>query len=1042
MASASPIFPDELTAETLRQIGVEDAETALRHIRELAGQGVTDDDLGPLLPRLLEALRACPDPDRALSSFARWFSAIGSRFAYLQLLLRHPVALDVFCLVTGSSQYFADLLARQPECFEIIADPGVRGGTKSASRLYQDVSALVEACRQPELKRDALRRWKAREMLRIGVRDLVGLADMPVTAREFSNLADACVQKAFDIALATHPLAPGANAALPFAVIGMGKLGGQELNYSSDIDLMFVHGDGLPAEVETETGRKVETPAYLTRVAETLLKVLAEESANGHVFRVDMRLRPEGRFGSLIRSLSGYRAYYESWAENWERQALLKARFVAGDRALGEMFMAMVTPFVYRRNVSAAFLEDVRANKQRIEKKCALENETLTNIKTGYGGIRDIEFLVQLKQLALGGELPRLRTSNTLAALQRLRHARLLTDEAAHELADDYQFLRNLEHRLQLLHGFQTQTLPPPTDRRERTRLARRMNFTSLEAFEAELGSRRDRVHGYLERLFYKEEAEGQATRDGATGEWADIGDLLDAMDTPVVRDQLSARLQAAGVRDVPTALRALRLPVYGNEFGGMPPETSIEFKRIAPRLLTLVAHSADPDTALAGIEAVALAVPNRAQLYASFDDSPQVMERLIQLAAASPPLLRRLTQHLEWMETLFAGEVEEESPLSVAEELRRRVQGAKKPEAKMEAVARFYQREMLRIGALDIWDQADVTDTMAQLTALAEAVLQTLLSLCSEPLIAAHPDPEFARRALSRVAVIGLGKLGGAELGYSSDWDVMFVYDEEHQRGEAVRGAERFALVNALVEQMLAVTDALRVRGAHIEIDLRLRPWGRKGALIQTLRGFIEYYRTAGETWERQAALKARCVAGHPEVGRRCERILHAVSFGRGVTSEEDAAIQAMKRRIETERLKPGERETDLKLGYGGLSDVEWLAQRLQLRHGVHRISVRVSNTLRAISALATLRVIDNAEADVLTATYSLLTRVRNTLWLKTGTAQDALPDGPERRVLARRLGYLDSTYSSAEAFFWQDLHAHMQETRRIFERRFNDLI
>lgn len=1031
---------DPITEESLQAIGIEDAARASRAISDLAGQGVSDDDLSPLLPLLLDALRGSPDPDRALHSFSRWFASVGSRYSHLQTLLRHPVSLELFCLVTGSSQYFADLLARQPEYFEILSNPGVRGGTKSAARLYRDVSALVDVCRQPDLKRDALRRWKAREMLRIGVRDLAGLADMPATAREFSNLADACVQKAHDIALSLLPLGPaGANRPpIPFAVIAMGKLGGQELNYSSDIDLMFVHGDSLPAEVEMAEGRRVEGGTYIGRLAEAIVNVLAEESANGHVFRVDMRLRPEGRFGALTRSLSSFQAYYENWAESWERQALLKARFVAGDRALGEAFMAMIEPFVYRRHVSAAFLEDIRANKRRIEQKCALEDQTRTNIKTGYGGIRDIEFTVQLLQLEHGGSQPRLRTPNTLAAIQRLHRARLLSDAGARELAEDYQFLRTLEHRLQLLHGFQTQTLPPSTDTGERLRLARRMGFVAADAFEAALDSRRERVHRHLEHLFYHRAGDSEAPSpvERSLGAWADIGELLDNLESPTVQERLRVRLEAAGFRDIPAALRALHLPMRGNEFGEMPPDTPLEFKAIAPRLFDLLAHSADPDAGLAGIEALALAVPNRAQLYAAFDDSPQVMQRLVQLAVASPPLLKKLARHLEWLEGLLTTE---EETGDFGEELMARLQGIAPFEARLDSLALYYQRQILRIGARDAWEEAEAPGTMADLTRLAEAVLLGLLQVCSEPLIAQHAEPEFARRVLDRVAVIGLGKLGGAELGYSSDWDVLFVYGEA--RGAAARSAERFALVQTLVERVIAAGKALAPRGAAIEIDLRLRPWGRKGALIYSPRGLLDYYRTAGETWERQATLKARFVAGSPAVGRRFQRILHAISYGRGITEAEDAAIRAMKQRIETERLKSSERETDLKLGYGGLSDIEWLAQRLQLQHGPGNNSLRVPNTLRALSALASARLLDNAEADALIHTYSLLTRLRNAIYLRSGTAQDTLPADPaERRILARLLGYLDTGAETAEARLWEDVHGQMQEARRIFLRQFHD--
>jgi glutamate-ammonia-ligase adenylyltransferase len=1030
-------LPASTTEQELRTAGLTDVVRAQQYLRDLAGTGVSDADLALLAPSLLLALRASPDADRALAAFARWFGAVGNPAAYLQVLRRHPVALELFCLVTGCSQYFADLLTRQPEYFEIISNPGVRGGTRTAAAFYRDVSGAVDICQRLELKRDVLRRWKAREMLRIGVRDLIGLADMPSTAREFSNLADSCVQKSYEIALSTHQT----SSVLPFAVIAMGKLGGQELNYSSDVDLMFVHGDALPHEVVLATGRRMDPLSYLNRLAETLIKTLAEETAGGHVFRVDMRLRPEGRFGPLTRSLAGFAAYYESWAENWERQALLKARFIAGDHALGQAFMAMVTPFVYRRYVTQSFLDEVRANKRRIEQKCALEGQTESNIKTGYGGIRDIEFIVQRLQLQYGGAQPRLRAAGTLPALQRLRHAGLLTDRQAHDLSDDYQFLRTLEHRLQLLQGFQTQTLPPAEDVQERARLARRMGFANASEFNAELQQRRDRVHNYLQHLFYLNNADNtnRSRSSDLDSNWVDLDELLDNIDAQAARQRLSERLEQAGFRNLPAALNALQLPMRGNEFGEMPPDTPIEFKAIAPRLLDLALRAADPDAALAGVEALALAVPNRAQLYASLDDSPEMLARLVTLAGASPPSIRRLCRHLEWLETLFNTEEVSQTQTDLTQELLARLGAAGGYEAQLDTTARFQQREMLRIGAQDIWEEIDVIGAMNALTDLAAAVLQALLHIGAEALIAAHPDPDFARATLERVAILGLGKLGGRELGYASDWDVIFVYDEPHARRTAARSAERFVLAEALVTRVTNAGKAMAPRGAQLELDLRLRPWGRKGALIHTLRGLAAYHRTAGETWERQAAVKARFVAGNPAVGRRAERILYAVSYGRGITPEEDAAVQAMKGRIEHERLKPEERDADLKLGWGGLSDVEWIAQRLQLLNGPQFPTLRQPSTLSALSALAAARLLDNAEADALTDAYLLLTRVRNAIWLQNNAGQDRFPADPARaRALARQLGYLDTPRSDSATSLWDDVRAHMQETRRIFQLRF----
>ena len=286
-------------------IQFEDPARAKVSLELLRGNGISDDELSPLLSVLASSLVNSPDPDRSLTSFISWFKAQAAPRTYVRQLVSRPASLELFCLVTGCSQYFADLLVKTPEYFSIIEDPGGHGGIRSSASMYRQISSLLQVCRSEDLMASVLRRWKAGQMLRIGIRDLAGCADMPTTAREFSHLADACVEAALDIARRKHPLAP--EAIEPgFAVIGMGKLGGQELNYSSDIDLVFVHADALPYEITREDGRKVETITYLNRIAETLIRVLSDEAADGHVFRVDMRLRPEGRFGPLTRSLSGF----------------------------------------------------------------------------------------------------------------------------------------------------------------------------------------------------------------------------------------------------------------------------------------------------------------------------------------------------------------------------------------------------------------------------------------------------------------------------------------------------------------------------------------------------------------------------------------------------------------------------------------------------------------------------------------------------------------------------------------------------------------
>jgi [glutamine synthetase] adenylyltransferase / [glutamine synthetase]-adenylyl-L-tyrosine phosphorylase len=1038
-------------------VNFEDPEKAWTSVELLRGYGISDEELEPLFKGLAHALMSSPDPDRSLTSFVSWFRAQASPRSYFRQLITKPQSLDLFCMITGCSHYFADLLVKTPEYFSIIEDPGERGGVHSAASMYRHISGLLNVCRSEELMGSVLRRWKASQMLRIGVRDLAGLADMPTTAREFSHLADASVEAALDIARRKYPLDPQCTEP-GFAVIGMGKLGGEELNYSSDIDLVFVHDDDLPYEIKREDGRTIETITYLNRIAETLIRILSEETADGHVFRVDMRLRPEGRFGPLTRSLSGFRAYYESWAEGWEFQSLIKARFVAGDRNVGDRYFQLITPYVYRNNVSLEVLTEVRENKKRIEQKCALEGETFTNVKTGFGGIRDVEFLVQALQLEHGGRYPRVRSANTLTALQRLHRAHLLSDSDTRVLADGYIFMRNLEHRLQLLNSFQVQNLPEASNAIERTKVALRMGFPTREAFEEALERHRIELDEIKNRVFYRQvRIEPFSTADG---DWSELPILLDNLTSESARERIKSLLTQHGFNDIPSAFNAFQLPMSGNDFGEMPPDTPAAFKKIAARLVGMCAKSCNPDAALAGIEMLALAVPNRAQLYAAFADSPDVLDRLVRLGAGSPPLLRRLAGHLEWLETLLSPE--EDAPADVNSdindngsphdlrqnrtaslviEMRRRLSRAR-PGTQIDAISAVFQREALLIGAKEIWEDTDSFHAMQDLTALADATLQILVEHAAETAAQASHNPAFAKTVLERTAIVGLGKLGGCELGYASDWDLIVAYEPVTGSEAVLSPEEQARLVERMVSLITDFGQQLITRGAHVEIDLRLRPWGRSGVLALSPDDYLEYYNTSGETWERQAAVKARFAAGNKMVGSRLMRVMHTVSFGHGLSSQEDQQIREMKKRIESERLKAENIHTDVKLGHGGMMDIEWLAQKLQLAYGQTFLNVRSPETLTALSALAANGQIDNQEADLLAAAYRLLFRVRNALWLQLGRSQDSIPPaGPLLRAVALQLGYrpiVDSADSNAEDALLKDISRTMCEVRCIFDRRF----
>jgi glutamate-ammonia-ligase adenylyltransferase len=1024
---------DSVTSEELTALGFADPTRAQRLLFSLAGQGVTDDILEQLLPSLLLALAGSPDPDRALNNFERWSRAVTSRYTQFQFLLRHPAALKILLTICGVSQYFADILIRNPEYFEIIADPNLRGSeqdVRQAATLYRNLSRFVDFISNPDLKLEAMRRFKQRELLRIGARDILGLSDMPQTAREFSDLADTCVQKCYEIGVGVLRQKYGEDAAFPFCVIGMGKLGGSELNYSSDIDLMFVCGDMEESESGSSSERSKRAMTFALKLSEFIVNSLSRNMQNGHLFRVDMRLRPEGRFGPLARTLSSYRSYYENWAEPWERQSLLKARPIAGDARLGEAFQKLVSGYVYPRSVTTDFVKAIRINKERIEKKAELENRTLTDVKIGFGGIRDIEFIAQILQLELGGRFPLLRTPNTLDALSRLRQAGVLTTQEASELTEDYIFLRNVEHRLQILYDRQTQAIP--TDPEERRLLARRMGYRDRERFDLDYRRRTHRVRSHFESLFYG------ARLDKSGAEADNWRSLLMNVETPEAREIILNRLSSSGFQDSIRAYQFLKHYAYGGDYGLEDPEAREQFRSFGGHLIEACRITGDPDSALIGMEHFIHSSPNHSQVYLALTENEELLERLCRLAAGSLPLMQSLSRHPEWLDLLVSEEAMEPATKSREQaiaELKIRLKSVSSEKSFWDSLALYIQRERLRIGARDIWGIATPLMTVHELSALADAAIYAILNYAKQSRMEDSLS-EAARSALESVAIIGLGKLGGRETGYGSDWDILIVYGDSEENETA---QERYSAVNALAEFLLTASQELRTRNAPVELDARLRPEGRFGALARTVSEYLKYYSRQSLVWERQVLIKARYVAGCSETAKLYLRGIHRILYAEPLSVEERDEIVAMKRRIEKERLKWEERLTDVKLGHGGMSDIEFATQLCQLQTGAAYPQTRTTETVEALYSLSEAGAIPKPDAARLVETYSFWTSIRNRLTLLGGLANDVLPSDPRRlRALAIGFGAADMPEESAESLFQRRFTERMSETRAIVARLF----
>jgi glutamate-ammonia-ligase adenylyltransferase len=815
-----------------------------------------------------------------------------------------------------------------------------------------------------------LRRWKRRELLRIAVRDLLALADMPAVGRELSELAQVCLEGALAI------VAPE----VTMTIVGMGKLGGRELNYASDVDVMFVHeGDGDAAE----------------RAARAVLATMTVPSEHGIVFRTDANLRPEGRHGPLTRTLASYATYYDEWALTWEYQALVKARPVAGDQELGAQFMAMVTPRVWPEKLDPDAVREIRAMKERAEEITERKGIGDRELKRGRGGIRDIEFAVQLLQLVHGRDDLSVRSPTTLDALHELADGGYVERDDAERLDRAYRFLRTVEHRLQLYDEQQTHLIP--SDVPTRTRLARVVGYrdsperTALERFEAEHRDHQRAVRSIHERLFFAPLLETLAGTGALSPEAAE------------------ERLAAFGFTDVERTRAAVR------ELADGLTRRSRVMRELLPVILGWLSDTPDPDLGLLQLRRLAEGPARSASLATTFRDSPGAAERACHLLGSSRLVGDALRRHPEFVDALDDDDTlaAEASRADLVADAFDTLEWRGDQEQRRAGLRRFKRRELLRIATRDLLGYARLEATGRELTILAEACLEVALA-------SLRPGVPFA--------VIGMGRLGGGELSYASDIDVVFVYDGD--------SADDFHDAEQIAAKLVGEIGATTAEGQTFRIDARLRPEGTQGPLARSLEGFAQYYEQWGLTWERQALTKARFVAGDADLGARFVALAHDFTYGRSMTDDDVREVRRVKARIERERIPPGEDpQFHLKLGRGSLSDVEFTVQLLQLVHGGDRPEVRAPGTIDALQHLRAAGFLDPDDGEILERAYAFCERARNARYLQTAKPADALPgDRTELERLALLLGYVHRPYSALR----DDYRRVTRRARRVVERVF----
>lgn len=1018
-----------------------DNESILRSLQELT----TDDAdiqtcFADFVTRLLKTSIDAPNPEAALNRFSRFAAASFNRRSLYHLLRDAPHLIRPVILTFGASTYLSEILIRTPEYFYDIIDPNVMETQKTSEMMYQELKQSISRFASVEQKLRILRRYKRRETLRIGLRDLLKVADVEATTLELSNLAEAALQHCYEIGRDQvmkpkfgTPLNEEGTAPCRFAIIGMGKLGGYELNFSSDIDLIFVYSDDARTDMGTDNSE------YFSRLCEFLIKAMSEITPEGYVFRVDIRLRPESSAGVIIRSMESYESYYEGWGDLWERQALIKARPVAGDLAFGDEFIRMIQPFVYQRYLDGVTLTeikaDIRRTKARIEERLVSEGATLEkHVKLGPGGIRDIEFTVQCLQMIHGAKRKSLCSHNTLEVLAALKENTLLSVEDADALMAAYRFLRTVENCIQL-EADQQRYLIPEKETEERE-LARRVGYPHTTETDALAAFREDyRVHTEQVRAIF----EKITTTSIQSADGLDIAVLLSEEDP----HQLENFLSTFRFENVRNAQRLLKQLANGGDGIQFSPSVRRTFFKLAPTLLNVLRDSPNPDMALRYLSAFTDKVGARSSYYTMFAEKPSTLEVLTRVCGTSLYLADMLIASPELFDLLTVPTLIERSK-TLAEKQTEALQVVEQgPKDRLLSMLRRYKNdEIWRIALRNILGNATLPDTTQELSDLAEATLQVIYPEIEAELREAHGTPLAPDGTPVTFAIIAMGKFGGRELNFSSDLDVMYVYSADGETTKGMSNVEYFSTIG------LELVNRLAGSGVSIyEVDLRLRPHGTGGAIALPLAGYQNYYNNTAEVWERQALTRARVVAGDIEhLGNQFLEIAHAFCYGDALTSEEIAEIVHTRQRKEAQatrktsnrRRRGGKAQTstvNVKSGYGGLVDIEFAVQTLQLVHGGEETSVRVQNTPLAIGRLHEIGVLTEAQCDGFAEAYQFLRRVENALRIVHDRALDALPKNrAELGQLARRLGYTGSNDKPAAEAFLQDYGKWTEMTRALF--------
>jgi glutamate-ammonia-ligase adenylyltransferase len=992
------------------------------------------------------------DPDQALNNLER-LSGIVDKTELPTVLIDQTSAHQLLTIL-GASSFLTGILCRRAVFFAQMFRKGLINTSKTEDQMCMELRQAIPDDADTAALKKGLRIFKAQEMLRIGGRDLCGLAELEEVTAELSFLAAATLQRAFEVGslqLQREFGVPmleadesGEAAEATFTILGMGKFGGCELNFSSDVDLIYFYNSdrgrttGVTDPVRGQRNQ-ISIHQYFVKLSELITRAIGQATEDGFVFRVDLRLRPEGNSGEMANSIAAGEIYYESWGQSWERSAMLKARPVAGSKALGELFLERLEPFIYRRHLDYAMIDDIKTMKQKIDRGLLREKEGEQNLKLGQGGIREIEFFIQALQLTNAGKNPRLRERNSLKALGILCEEGLITAEERDNLSEAYRFLRTAEHRIQVVQEQQTHNLPNRPE--ELAALARRCGFQYTEDFMVTLKQHREKVSEVFRNLFYSadEELPSQVS--------SEVTFLFDANADP---DLCLDILEGKGFRPPEPAFESLRVLRKGGTKGYLTERAHRQLDRIAPLLFQEVMNCPDPPMALANMEKFLEACRRaRGTYYALLAENPEIIKVLVSLFATSQFLSRNFIQHPEVLDSLvsrsYAKNIKGADDLT--EELSGLLANASHYEDKLNTLRRFRNEEFLRIALNDVHGYTPQGETTRQLSLVADVCLQQALMIARDELLERYGLPycEDSQNEAHQAAfaIVGMGKLGGMELNYHSDLDIIFIYEgegktrptEETDPGRFRPQTNQQYFVR-LAQRVISILTLMTQEGHVYEIDTRLRPSGNQGPLVSSLPAYRKYHESSAAPWERQALIKARVVAGSATLAESYHALTEEIVYTRPLPENLAEEICRLRQRMEKELGKENEQHRNIKTGRGGMVDVEFVAQYLQLQHGRENHSIRCRNTVEALNLLKSEHVLSETDYERLVTGYKFLRRLENKLRLVHDQSVNELSS--ETTALAKLARHLDypETSGQPEKLFLEDYARTTQSIRETFNR------